>query len=85
MTGRMALLRESGRMTATEARVMADEQIAVWRTGAFERRILARMAWAAVQPQQPYPGGGWERVRAEMVRWLLDDYAHADDPVRLAA
>lgn len=62
-------------MTAAEARAMADEQIAFWRTGAFRHRLWASEAWRALHPGRPYPGGGWERVRAEMVRWLLDDAA----------
>ncbi len=53
-------------MTPTEAREIADEHIAWCRC----RRVPARVLWEAMTPDR-YPGGGWERVRAFMVGWLL--------------
>lgn len=60
---------------------MADEHIAWWSD--YRRhhdRITAKEAWSALT-DRAYPGGGWERVRAEMVRWLLDQA----EPAPLAA
>lgn len=72
-------------MTAAEARAMADAQIAFWKTESnmllWVPRLTAHEAWNALGTGKPYPGGGWERVRAEMIGWLLDQA----EPVRLAA
>jgi hypothetical protein len=60
------------KMTPAAAREIADEQIALWQHHTKSPAHRARAAWALISPL-PYPGGGWERVRALMVAWLLDD------------
>lgn len=36
-------------------------------------KICAHQVWALVTlGKQQYPGGGWERVRAEMLAWLIN-------------
>lgn len=74
-------------MSPIEARAIADEHIEQWRVQLNRRpgahwsrrwvRWTAREAWNALYLGRPYPGGGWERVRAEMVRWLVE---HEEQP-----
>lgn len=61
-------------MTPREAREIADEHIAWLRRGHDGRRRMAVGLWEAISPDR-YPGGGWERVRALMVGWLIFDAA----------
>lgn len=61
-------------MTPLEAREIADEHIVWWQGGRYPlwSEVKAVEAWAMMFSAR-YPGGGWERVRAEMIRWLLDN------------
>ncbi len=64
-------------MTPAEAREIAQEHIAWWRTHHWRHRdhfITCQEAWSLISPDR-YPGGGWERVRALMIGWLLDNQA----------
>ena len=67
-------------MTPSQARDIADETITYWRAHCFVRRnhttarVTAEHSYIAVTGHF-YPGGGWERVRAAMVDWLLDNEA----------
>lgn len=72
-------------MTIDEAEDIADEQIAYWRRA---RRwtikpggspMPAHLAWRLLRPGRPYPGGGWERVRAELIAVSLE----MDMPIEL--
>lgn len=71
---------ETGRMTAAQARDIADETIAYWRGDHQHRPPSAPEVWREISPD-PYPGGGWERVRALMVWWLLVDDDARRQPV----
>ncbi len=51
--------------------MIADEHTAWWKRNNHRRKITAASAWAQLSPDH-YPGGGWERVRAFMVGWLMN-------------
>lgn len=64
-------------MTIAEAEDIADEQVAWWK-GRGHRRVAARQAWHLIRPELRYPGGGWERVRAEVIAVSLEMDAPAE-------
>ena len=84
----MTALPKASPLSAADARAIADEHIAWWLRHRRPRgdRITAAAAWSLLT-DRPYPGGGWERVRAEMIGWLLEDdrRAVATVPLRRAA
>lgn len=66
-------------MTIGEAEDIADEQVAYWRQHRRWRRewkggrpLPAHLVWRLLRPGRQYPGGGWERVRAEIIAVALE-------------